>query len=221
LTCGLFVVSVWMARCPQLVAFTPEPSAQAATLAALHEPSVAGTLRSANTDCTGACVPVHAARGNAKILHTSQIVTAAQRSSVASATPDAGQPRAVMAKATVGGMLIGDMSSGDMLRGNRQSSPAALRESRQQWIVMTAYEQVQTTGTRAQVIADYDVAAVSTDRPANGSASVDDKQKSPVPEHSATQITITRMIFRILPASSFISQPDVASMRDGWLVLQL
>ena len=215
MTCGLAIASVAMARCPQLVAFVPESSAHASTLAALPMPSRVSKSRLTNADCVGACAPADAASAGAKILRSSPAATTASHSSVASATAQEGQPRAVMAKA-----LIGDMSIGDMLFRDAQSSPAAPNEKEQQWIVMTTFEQVQTSGTNAQIVADYDI-ATAVDPQTSAQANATGGAINQAPARTAIRITTTRLVLKIFPASSIPSQPGVAAMRDGWLFLQL
>jgi hypothetical protein len=72
----------------------------------------------------------------------------------------------------------------------------------QQWVVLTTWEQV--TNTKAGVPAEYDTGA--------------DRTTSAEP---ASRTIVTRMILRVFPASSFFTQPAVAHVRSGWLVMQL
>jgi hypothetical protein len=107
-----------------------------------------------------------------------------------------------------------------MLFRDAQSSPAAPNEKEQQWIVMTTFEQVQTSGTNAQIVADYDI-ATAVDPQTSAQANATGGAINQAPARTAIRITTTRLVLKIFPASSIPSQPGVAAMRDGWLFLQL
>jgi hypothetical protein len=85
----------------------------------------------------------------------------------------------------------------------------------QQWVVLTEWEQVQTTSRRGPLTSDYD-AQQSGDAATNGDA------KAPAPTDQVTnQVTITRLILRVIPASSLSTQPAMEQFRSGWFVFQL
>jgi hypothetical protein len=96
-----------------------------------------------------------------------------------------------------------------------QSAPA-----QGEWIVVAAFEQVEGSNQNAGLVADYETGASATTGPDSKMAG-NEKAGSEQPG----QITVTRLILRIVPASSIAhslsTQPDVVPTRNGWLVLQL
>lgn len=78
----------------------------------------------------------------------------------------------------------------------------------QQWIVLTSWEQVENNSLSA----DYDAPASPVSK---GDA------HAPSNQQPSGTITVTRLIFRVLPSSLKNPQSDIAAMRDGWLVIQL
>jgi hypothetical protein len=96
----------------------------------------------------------------------------------------------------------------------RPSAPKP-EAAQEQWIVFTSIEQSGAAGRSAQLTADFDLPA-GEDSVVNDSASNDELN-----DQVRSQITITRLILRIVPPSSFSAQPDPGSFRNGWLVIQL
>jgi hypothetical protein len=123
------------------------------------------------------------------------------------------------------------------------SKPQSQRTAQsEQWVVLTEWQQVETSGDHSSLRRDYEL---DSNAAANDGASASPEQQS------AGRITVTQLIFRILPAqtglpaqaalpanagpsadthsksqakptSSFsTSQPGIATFRDGWFVLQL
>jgi hypothetical protein len=103
-----------------------------------------------------------------------------------------------------------------------QSAPA----ERQQWIVVTTWEQVQTLNQNSGVapnslIADYETEATA-DAPAT--SNVADRDATGGVQSKAqpgSQNTVTRLTLKIYPAASLSTQPTFVPTRDGWFVLQL
>ena len=100
-----------------------------------------------------------------------------------------------------------------MLKAELTSSEQAkAQDQEQQWLVITTWEQLQTPNQNAVLTADYETGANSN--PANSTSAQPTGQP-------ASQIIVTRLIFRIVPASSLSAQPSSAPMRSGWFVIQL
>jgi beta-lactamase regulating signal transducer with metallopeptidase domain len=92
---------------------------------------------------------------------------------------------------------------------NAELPPAALQpepeqHAEQQWLVLTTWEQVQTTEPES-------AATEASEQPAG-------EEATPVTRQSSSQITVTRLILRIIPATS--TSPAVP-LHSGWLVFQL
>ena len=75
----------------------------------------------------------------------------------------------------------------------------------QQWIVFTAWEQVETVQPSSQVTADYDGTADAVIHPAT----------------PAGRIRVTQLILRVLPPNSRASQPTAVPLGNGWFAIQL
>src|SRR5665213_2247936 len=239
LGCGLLAGSVELAQSPQLVAFVPARDVVATEQAATNQ---AENLNVANTatkqvqidSMDRAMTPSKSRRaGSSASLATFALATASERSDASSGSPIATDVTLRQSTesqiATVPLMAKSERHSA----GKPQSQQIA---QNQQWVVLTEWEQVETSGDHSALRHDYDL---DSDSAANDVASASPEQQS------ASRITVTQLIFRILPAqaglpanagpsadthsksqakptSSFsTSQPGIATFRDGWLVLQL
>ncbi len=201
LGCGLLFGSVELAQCPQWIAFVPtqktEPAQGLTPSRTIAEPArvlrapvlrVADTLvRRAKPLTTQPSAPRKAASPDE-----------ATREEASSSQLDTASPRPVLLKAEIPG-------------------PPADSEPAQEWIVFTAWEQVQTSGQTAgqaaQPWSDYD-AGEGADPRTNEAAGQPNGQVT-------GRITITRLIFRVLPAASKSSKPIAVPVRRDWFVIQL
>jgi beta-lactamase regulating signal transducer with metallopeptidase domain len=222
LGCGLLFGSVELARSPQLVAFVPTQNQNRSLDATKGNVSVRSQVASARLINT-AYVPVRSAgagHGSSGLRATNleailpasraaqlsdahfsmRRIAMKQDAAITHETPphksDSSAPRPVMLKAILDG-----------------AQPASAQE--QQWIVLTTWEQVQTSNRSAGLTADYETGA-------NANATGDPVYKNGQSSSQPTgQITVTRLILRIFPASSSSTQPALVPTRNGWLMLQL
>ncbi len=214
LGCGLLAGSVELAQGPQLVAFVPEhpvvaaKSAVSPVTAALQTPvpvaAVAGLKGSANGP---RAVMSRPPKSGERVVATNVTLRQPSHAQVINlkALREKDEQAALPA----------------MARHSDHSDAKATPE--QHWVVLTAWERVETYAPSG-TIADYDT-VVST----NPSAGF----MMPAREMPGGQITVTQLIFRVLPANAGsgtaakqaasppTSQPGVATFRDGWLVIQL
>ncbi len=224
--CGLVAGTVELARCPQLVAFvSPQPAS-----AAIHD--------EAASQLGDAVYPTNPRRNmltpGAHILQAKAVMPAPQREK-----PSTG--RAQLKTSAVGELRSASSESGANPRApravdthRRAESPDT--DSTQQVVVLTAWEQIETPASNTKAIADYD--ANSTAGPAPGVAdspspsaqtrdsasaspqsSADPGTPNAAKAAPARRITVTRLIFRVVPANSKSSQP--AAIPLGWFVFQL
>jgi beta-lactamase regulating signal transducer with metallopeptidase domain len=236
--CGLLLGSVELARCPLMVAFVPERNAKAAQAVSANATLPVQTADSVNSArlqeqrasemervamsavrAVPAGLRIPSGGANPKIAVVSDSagrktdLKLSQTASYKERTADA--PKAVMLKAEM-----------------PEPAPA------QQWVVLTTWSQVEAANQSAGVKADYDTSAAPNDNATAGDASaLPDSQ--PNPQTKANQITVTRLILRVVPAgaaanfggssksnsvsgqSSTTGQPGTTVIRDGWLVIQL
>lgn len=242
LGCGLLFGSVELAHSPQLVAFVPERSqnragsmadgtAQAAQsrqvdiayqqvqqLRSVRRSAQAGPdAREMNAPKGEARVPSSRAeeaadrRGEAQPAAVRQEVAFADESRSNDSNfsnsnfskSNSGMPHAVLLKAEM---------------PNRSAAPSHEKQvhekqgEQQQWIVMTTWEQLETSSLTTGAVADYDSGA---------RAAADDGTNMQRVREPMNQITITRLIFRIVPANSVSTHQAPALVRSGWFVLQL
>jgi bla regulator protein blaR1 len=217
LGCGLLAGSVELARSPQLVAFVPERSAVAAKNAVHPIPAK-----------TTADIPVQVAR-------VDSLKTGGRRLRTVSPRPSNGSERVVETNVT---LRQPSRAQAVNLKASSEKSerdePTALptmakadqidvkARAQQQWVVLTEWEQVETTYDSTGAIADYDTVV-----PVGRSASL----VAPPDQRNGSRITVTQLIFRVSPASAGSAakpasspstiQPGIAMFHDGWLVIQL
>ncbi|MGB6973220.1 MAG: hypothetical protein WBD67_00915, partial [Terracidiphilus sp.] len=233
LGCGLLAGSVELARAPQMVAFVAAPpahpvaqinteealpahsSAPAAALALLHPPRVhtrlaTHTLR-AEAPRSPALLQPSAAPSTAPSAAPSAALLAALQpdsNSVSAASAEPASTRSAPAPEWVASNAPAPRSG----LSERPASVSTAPDPAQEWIVFTAWQQVQTE-------------SVLTDSPATrtqASADHTDKVLDSAPTHRiTTRFTITRVFFRVVPASSVPTNAAALPMREGWLVLQI
>lgn len=202
LCCGLLLGSVELARCPQLVGFVAAQNSGIARASAMH-PSLPAPARLINT----AYVPVHESTAATRRFSSPKpnaLVASASSMRVPSrpfATAEAKIPSAQLA------------STAAQHTPNAELTASSGSVAEQQWFVVTTWQQVQTTSPIARQAADYDTGESATQSNANLSA--------PVSGRVTSQLTVTQLIFKVLPASSRASQPVAVPVRDGWFVIQL
>lgn len=211
---GLVCGSVEFVRAPQLVAFVAPVVAQSTT------PDLV------NTDAR-AMAGFSAVNAVAHIPSRSEMTPVAEskhylRSAIVKTNCNEGAPRNSIAGAGEPFEIAAQETTGPANDG-------------QQWIVLTAWEQVVTNGPRSTIVADYDVIAPgeSAERVATGAASGAATAIAPA---AVREWTFTQLILRVDPArtaagvahdaitpdsSSQPAQPAAIPLRDGWLVLQL
>lgn len=221
LGCGLLAASFELAHSPQLVAFVPAPTA-APSLVAAREP--AGLMDAAYTSdrprttnmSQFRAVPAVAkfpASEPASIRASHQRATHTQLASVPIADLHSPAPRAqnVIAK------LNFNAAQSDFAQQPGQAQPEQAQP--EQWLVLTTWEQVETSRPDTQPVADYDT----------GNANAKTDSRTQLGAQTTSRITITRLILRVLPAgsesvskpASKSAQPAAVPLGNGWFVFQL
>ena len=195
LGCGLLFGSVELARCPQLIAFAPAQDAEnSQTIATIQVPAEpARFINAAATPLRKAASATHGFRASQSRPHVAY--NAQPRGTFASY---------VAAEGMASSSVLASGSPRQITKVAFADSPSA-SVSEQQWIVLTAWQQVQTTSSAARQIADYDTGEI-TEQPSG---------------QVSGQITVTRLIFKILPAGSTSAQPAAVPVRSDWFVIQL
>jgi hypothetical protein len=203
--CALVAGSIEMARCPQLVAFVPEQKSLAMTPERQRE--MAAMLARENAEAKMSLpAGFHTVQARAVIpplrpaLNTSKHVAPKNETAVA-VKPAAKEDAQDIAKVDVAGDRVNP--SGE-----------------QQWVVLAAWEDVQTVSRTSGAVSDYDAGAATRD---GAAAQTTSKDSSVTPTQANSQYTITRLILRVVPANSNSNstQPATGSVRGGWFVIQL
>lgn len=261
LGCGLLAGSVELARCPQAVAFVaasnsqksgPQQIAQADVVIrdhALYVPAIT-TLGAQSYHLVQTKAIVAPVRNEAIHAASSEKHFAAENSfapeEIETAAVDAVRERAP--HETLLNARMPDAGANDSGAQDASAQNASAAQNAQpQFIVLAAWEQVQTAPQASRTIADYDNTASASADPAakQAGAAADNRQTAAAP-----QITVTRLIFRIAPASTTqgakndsgnesgndsgndsvkgpgtdsksAQQPAIIPFGNGWLVFQL
>jgi beta-lactamase regulating signal transducer with metallopeptidase domain len=230
LGCSLLFGSIELARCPQLIAFVPAGSEDGHALAAKQTaPALvrAAGPRFGNTGFDAAYLRTRSAgagRGSSAVYATE----------VEAILPASGWPRSADARAAMQDNEVKqsatpismtptykhDLQSPRAIQLKAEMPSAQSEPAPEQWIVVAVWEQVQSSNQSAGLRADYETGANASGDGQNKIAGNDDAGSQ-----TAGQFTVTRLIFRILPASSNAdsksTQPSIVPTRNGWLVLQL
>jgi hypothetical protein len=212
--CVLVAGSVEMARAPQLVAFVTEQKSLAMTPARQQEMAAMLTRENAEAKLR---LPAgfHAVQAKAVVpeVEPANVVNTgkhhAQKSAVAAAA------KTVENEDT---KIAGVDTAGDRVNADPE----------QQWVVLSAWEEVRTVSRTSSTITDY-YASTTTDAGGDGSAQTqqDDSKTAGhatnrLPNQTSSQYTIRQLILRVAPANSNSNSTQPAmSVRGGWFVIQL
>jgi beta-lactamase regulating signal transducer with metallopeptidase domain len=199
LGCGLVAGAVEFARCPQLVAFIPAQNAQTAANKDVIAVSTQGDAVFADTRHLDPGFHVVEAKAAMPTGHHAQTNT---------------QPKSSRYKSAA--VPVTKIESTDVATTVKPNTLKA-EEPQQEWIVFTAVEQIGSDDRSGQLTADFDASMSGDSATATRDSANNNDQRSPV----RNQMTFTRLILRILPPNSFPAQPDTASFRNGWFVIQL
>jgi beta-lactamase regulating signal transducer with metallopeptidase domain len=248
LACGLMVGSAELARCPQLIAFVPAHTEQIAAAQVRPEramESIAQPITNAmQTISTRYAGQVHMANLKAIVPARGASSYTTYDDIPASSAAKGWKPTPVTIRKAVParsgrsfeGTAVPPPNTMETATLDGQSPANSAVNSPEQggWLVLTTWEEVATTesasstsnasnamlNTSARNSADTEIAA--TDQTAARPAQQPDQQVT-------QQIRVTRVIYRVVPASFVSPASDAARTRaairtrisDGWLVLQL
>jgi bla regulator protein blaR1 len=212
--CVLVAGSVEMARAPQLVAFVTEQKSLAMTPARQQEMAAMLTRENAEAKLR---LPAgfHAVQAKAVLpeVEPANVVNTgkhhAQKNVAAVAVKAVEREDTKIARVD----MAGDRVNAD---------------PEQQWVVLSAWEEVRTVSRTSSTITDY-YASTTTDAGGDGSAQTqqDDSKTAGhatnrLPNQTSSQYTIRQLILRVAPANSNSNSTQPAmSVRGGWFVIQL
>ena len=210
LGCALIAGSVEMARCPQLVAFVPEQKSLAMTPA--RQRAMTAMLARESAEAKMKLPPGFRAVAAKAVMpeKTNRVKPSnhAMRRSSAAGSAYATQGARQVAKADV---------AGDRVNPGPE----------QQWVVLAAWEEVQTVSRiSTNTASDYEANAVAQadSTQLEQSSSVTAGKTMGTSRHqnqTNSQYTVTRLILKVVPANSNSTQPATGMERGGWFVIQL
>jgi beta-lactamase regulating signal transducer with metallopeptidase domain len=226
LGCGLIAGSVELARCPQFIAFIPHQPAQSLAQVSPqtrsphvlnasfdeNRPAASPRARSRFHALNAIAHPPSTPREQSASFESSLQHSATHALPVMAEMNDPFSERESHSPQPVNLKATSQASQKPSPSQDRNPQGLSPHDRAQEWIVLTTWEQVETTAPSTQ--ADS-AAATSSGTNAAG------EQKSPLGRIATRQITVTRLIFRVIPVSSMSDQPNTAQLRGGWLVLQL
>jgi beta-lactamase regulating signal transducer with metallopeptidase domain len=205
LACGVLGATVELAHCPQWIAFVP---AQANTLSATAIPAVAASP-SANLVRTSYAQALQAENIKYRFKNPAErLVPKSPRLAPPTFAQASPQPTALIAEAeTANPVSASAVHSMNAVKAINVTDRQPSSSAQPQWVVFTAWEQVQTTTQDAQSDPETSVSA------ATGQSGQQNREVT-------SKITVTRLIFKVLPASSLSTQPPAVPTRDGWIVIR-
>jgi beta-lactamase regulating signal transducer with metallopeptidase domain len=216
LGCSLLLGSAGLARCPQMVAFSPSAEAESAHVQGLaqYTPAVDPAFTSLRT--VAVQTSAHGPQAEPYLTELKATMPGRAQSSPVRLVGKMAEPHASSARQPIVPKFSKPAVREEMLKADLSTSQTAPQtdaaagqgqDTNQGWIVLTTWEQVQTSGQ-----SDQSDQSVTSDE-ANAQLS---KQNS---GQTNAQITITRLIFRVIPANS--KSTATGQLRAGWLVFQL
>ena len=207
--CVLVAGSVEMARCPQVIAFVPRQKSLAMTPE--RQQQLAALLAQENAE-SRMTLPA-----NYKALQAKAVMPLAKQPSQNVVKCDGKNSSKVARKGTAAEQVA---KTGDRL---------ARPDREEKWVVLSAWEEVQTVSRWSGSVADYDALNV-----VDGQAIASQSKAGPTGKRQATgrasangmenHYTFTRLILHVVPAAnpdSPSTQPAIEPVRGGWLVFQL
>lgn len=210
--CGLFVLTFELARCPQLVAFVPAAETAHAAPALATSAQLGDAVYPANPRRAVLMPGVHMVETRA-VMPAAFIAKPSARRAQAKIRAE-GELRAVSSEPGIDSREIS-------VRDRAGSSIAT--EVPQQFIVFTAWEQIETVPAESQTtIADYDTQPDASSQAPGTTPATNLPQSSaarPTQNPIAHRATVTQLIFRIAPTDSNTPQPIAIPL--GWFVIQL
>ena len=249
LGCGLLAGSAELARCPQMIGFVSAPAAQAQA----KNRGASDTLTAPNADLAGDSVLRPEMRRVAmqaqpemrpRMTELKATLPVRKNDRVAFGDSEAGDSEAILRPTPLRIRPLAAVPREELLKAEQpeaiqtaksspaKSSPAGtesgsdLAQNRveqdsgtQSWIVLTTWEQTDMPGEATEQTAQSDTA--SADRSADALAN------SANTAHSASQVTVTRLVFRVTQAQVEHGnappppQPTIVPVRGGWLIFRL
>ncbi len=217
--CALVAGSIEMARCPQLVAFVPEQKSLAMTTERQREMTAMLARENAETKMS---LPTgfHAVQARAVIPPLRPALNTSQH-------------RAQKSEAAVAAKAVAKVDAQQVAK-TEVAGDRASPSGEQQWVVLAAWEDVQTVSRTSNTVSDYEASGATTGAMSDGATSAQQKNDRAAGQTASkdssgsstqanSQYTITRLILRVIPvnSNSNSTQPTTGSVRGGWFVIQL
>jgi hypothetical protein len=226
LGCGLLLGAAGLARCPQMVAFSPMPEVESTRLgrSAHYTQVVDPAFTSLRTMAVQ--TSAHRAQAGPYLTELKAPMPIRAQSSEMNLAGKKTESHAGPARQLADPRFSKPAVREEMLKANLSLPEAAPRadggpdatdgqsqDANQGWIVLTAWEQVETSGQWDQMDKAHQAdRSMTSDEAASQSAKQDSGQRN-------AQMTITRLVFRVIPVNS--QSPAAGQLRTGWLVFQL
>jgi bla regulator protein blaR1 len=214
--CSLLAGTMELARCPQLIAVAAHTRAAEGPDSGAAQ--LGDTAYSSNPRSTKLPRGLYALQAKA-IMPSVSFTEPLQSRAPLSKTSALSEPR---------GLSFEPGAQAHNVSAHAAKHASQAVEAQRQLIVFTAWEQVETSAPSAPSVADYDTPPVGDNStsseasgaavPKNDAAPKSDKN-NPAKDETPSHVTVTRLIFRIVPADSSSSQPTAIPM--GWFVIQL
>ncbi|MGC2615452.1 MAG: M56 family metallopeptidase [Terracidiphilus sp.] len=213
--CALVVGSVEMARVPQLVAFVPEQKSLAMTPARQRE--MEAMLARENAEGK-----VSLPRGY-RAVQARAVVPESHRTAIN--VPRHEAPRAAKAATEQNSQQVAKAE----VTGDRVNPDRVNPGTEQEWVVLAAWEEVETVSRTVSMLTDYDANTATGDgtggraeQTQQGHGKVAGQATKTLSNQKISEYKITQLILRVVPAdSNSNSTQRSGSVRGGWFVIQL
>ncbi len=235
--CGLLLASVELARCPQTVEFVAAQKPHAQDLAPVRpQPDAAQIIRTADTQLGPAPNAAQSADGF-RAIEAKAVLPANGNvdAPVAPASPRRAVRQDSIAKQEAALRASDAKQARQVLLNAGMPDASSDQASAQepQYVVLTAYELVETSPHRARQFADYDTGAADPEQA--GAANRAGAGKDGTDAHARVQVTVVHMVLAVYPAPATAGaasrptqdsksnsvRPATEEPAGGWLVFQL
>jgi hypothetical protein len=203
--CALLAGTVEMSKAPKLVAFVPDQ--QGLAMSPTSQQQMTALLGQESVDA-GIALPAEY-----RAVSTKAILPGVPHRNLTSVAKHASAktPTSSVVKASEFSQLT---AKSEMI-GDRVNAG-----TEQQWIVLSAWEEVRTISPAngSDQVADYD--AVNTTSSADSQTAAGNSEAKAPHQKAGTKYTVTRLILHVVPANA-VSDSTKPAVHAGWFVIQL
>src|SRR5579863_4835421 len=213
LGCGLLVGAVELSRSPQIIAFVavPAPEPPGAVVAAsprgsLELPRVSFTRNIQETTIPANSAATHVTFHSSE--HLREVATSAILPASGKIVAKPPRSRETPGEAAETAMTAPAARVREVPVNAETSTSAGMLPQGQEFVVLTAWEELRTATPRARTVADYDTGSETQDQPESADGQPD--QSVQRGQEGGAQITVTQLVLLVGPANTASGSPAAA-----------